>query len=69
MQDGKTPMLVLDGHVGLSKHKRATLALQVIIANNPQAFIYPINISPKRERMKEKVLEKRVIPFLNNSCI
>lgn len=32
----------------------ATLALQVIIANHPQAFIHRINIPPKRERENER---------------
>lgn len=40
--------------MGLSKHKMATLALRVIIANRPQAFIHRINIPPKRERENER---------------
>lgn len=40
--------------MGLSKHKMATLALRVIIANHPQAFIHRINIPPQRERENER---------------
>lgn len=53
MQDGMTPMLVLDWHVGLSKHKMATLALQVIIANSPPGFHF-LPKHPPKERENER---------------
>lgn len=46
-------MLVLDCHVGLSKHKMAPLVRQVIIANNPPGFHLPPKHPPK-ERKNER---------------
>lgn len=49
-------MLVLDCHVGLSKHKMAPLVRQVIIANNPPGFHLPPKHPPKeRENEREGV--------------